>query len=195
MGERSVKGVMLQHAVDHIQTLLDAGTLTREQLELQLEREDLALFDKGEIVGGLWYPATRYERLLELLFERAGRRNDALVEFGRGATLRLLETQAFAGMFQAIKERSGSDSAASAGPILVKLSEVLLNFTRWKYLGPRIDDFSVEVSEASDFHEHARFAVQGMIQAFATRLFGERLSVQSERPTPDRIVFHAKLAS
>ena len=160
MGERSVKGVMLQHAVDHIQALLDAGTLTREQLELQLERENLALFDKGEIVGGLWYPAARYERLLELIFERAGRQSDALVEFGRGATLRLLKTQAFAGMFQVISRTAAPTARPARARSWVKLSEVLLDFTRWKYLGPRLDDFSVEVSEASDFHQHARFAVR-----------------------------------
>jgi hypothetical protein len=195
MDERSVKGVLLQHALDRIEEGLAAGTLTRERLELRLEPEDLALLDAKEIVGGLWYPAARYERMLDAIFEAEGRRSEALVEFGRSAALRLIETPAFGAMFDAIKGRSGSDSAASAGPILVKLSEVLLNFTRWKYLGPRLDDFSVEVSEAREFHDHARFAVQGMIDAFATRLFGERLEVRSERPAPDRIVFRARLGS
>jgi hypothetical protein len=194
MGERSVKGLMLQHAVDQIRDCLAAKTLTREQLELRLERDDLGLFDKDGIVGGLWYPAVRYERLLDLILEAEGRRSEALVDFGRRAAGRLLEAPAFAAMFEAIGRRKGTESAASAGAILVKLAEVLLDFTRWRYLGSRLDDFSVEVTEARDFHDHARYAVQGMIEAFGSRLFGERLEVRSERPTPDRIVFRAALA-
>jgi hypothetical protein len=78
------------------------------------------------------------------------------------------------------------------GPLLVKLAELVLNFTRWKYAGESLDDFSVEVTEAIDYHEHARFTVQGMIELFGSRLLGKRLHVTSVRPTRDRIVFRAR---
>jgi hypothetical protein len=53
----SVKGVLVRSALEQVQSYLAAGRLSREQLELRLEREDLALFDKDRVVNGLWYPA------------------------------------------------------------------------------------------------------------------------------------------
>ena len=188
----SVKGLLVEHAAARIQSDLASGRLSREQLELRLEKEDLALFEKDAIVPGLWYPAARYERMLDVIYELEGRRTEELVAFGRSCAEHLLASPAFTAMFETIARRSGHESVA---PLLLKLSEVVLNFTRWKYLGPRIDDFAVEVCDAADYHEHARWTVQGMIEAFGERLFGRRLQVTSERPSRDRIVFRSKVQS
>jgi hypothetical protein len=188
----SVKGVLMQHAVEHLRSELASGRLSREQLTLRLEQEDLALFEKDAIVAGLWYPSACYERMLDLIYEQGGRRSEALVDFGRRCAEHLLASSAFTAMFDTIARRSGHESVA---PLLLRLSEVVINFTRWKYLGPRIDDFAVEVSEAADYHEHARHTVQGMIEAFGSRLFGRQLEVTSERPSRDRILFRSKLRS
>jgi hypothetical protein len=182
----SVKGVLVRSAVDRIESYLASGRLAREKLELRLEREDLALFEKAAIVNGLWYPATRYERLLDVIYEVEGRRTEALVAFGRSAAESLLGATAFAGIFEATARRGSHESG---GPLLVKLTELMLSFTRWKYVGAGADEFKVEVSEAADFHEHARHSAQGMIEFFASHLFQTRLRLTSERPSPDRIVF------
>jgi hypothetical protein len=187
----SVKGVLLRGAVERIGSYLGSGRLTREQVELRLEHEDLDLFEKDAIVNGLWYPATRYERLLDLIHQVEGRRPEALVAFGRSAAESLLGATAFAGIFEATARRGRHESG---GPLLVKLTELMLNFTRWKYVGAGPDEFAIEVTGAADFHEHARHSAQGMIEFFASHLFDTRVDMQSERPSPDRIVFRGTRA-
>jgi hypothetical protein len=187
----SVKGVLVRSAVERLQSCLAAGRLSREQLELRLEREDLGLFEKDAIVNGLWYPATRFERLLDLIYEVEGRRPEALVALGRSAAEGLLGASAFAGIFEATARRGRHESG---GPILMKLAELMLNFTRWKYVGAGADEFSVEVGEAAEFHEHARHLAQGLIEFFGTQLFETPLRVESQRPSRDRIVFRGTRA-
>jgi hypothetical protein len=192
MSVPSVKGVLLQHAVDRVQSYLASGRLSREQLELDLEAEDLGVFDDEKIVAGFWYPAARYERLLELIHRVEGRRPEAMVEYGRSSAEQLLGTQAFSAMFQATARRTGDEGA---GALLVKLAEVVLNFTRWRFVGTSLEDFTVEVSEARDYHELARRSVEGLIEVFGSRLFGKALRVTSERAAPDRIVYCARAAA
>jgi hypothetical protein len=191
MAVPSVKGVLLQHAVDRVESYLASGRLSRDQLEVRLERDDLGVFDGEKIVGGFWYPAARYERLLELIHEVEGRRPEALVEYGRSSGEQLLGTSAFSAIFAATARRTGAEGA---GPLVVKLAELVLNFTRWRFRGASLDDFTVEVSEAADYHELARRSVEGLIEVFGSRLFGKALRVTSERPTPDRIVYRARAA-
>jgi hypothetical protein len=187
----SVKGVLLRGAVERIQSYLASGRLSREQLEFRLGPEDAALLEKDAIVNGLWYPATRYERLLDLIREQEGRRDAALVAFGREAAESLLSAPAFTGIFEATARRKGHETG---GPLLMKLTELMLNFSRWKYVGVSADEFRVEVSQAVDFHEHARHAAQGMIEFFASRLFETRLCMTSQRPSRDRILFRGTRA-
>jgi hypothetical protein len=182
----SVKGVLLRSAVDRLQSCLTSGRLSREQLELRLGSEELALFEKDAIVNGLWYPVTRYERLLDLIYESEGRRPEALIDFGKSAAESLLGAPAFAGIFDATARRGSHESG---GPLLMKLAELMLNFTRWKYAGVSADEFLVEVTEAAAYHEHARYTAQGLIEFFGARLFQTPLQVTSERPSPDRILF------
>jgi hypothetical protein len=76
----------------------------------------------------------------------------------------------------------------------MKLAELMLNFTRWRYVGVSADEFQVEVSEAADYHEHARYIAQGLIELFGSRLFETPLHMTSERPSRDRIVFRGTRA-
>lgn len=187
----SVKGVLVRSAVERIDGYLASGRLTREWVEMHLEREDLELFEKGAIVNGLWYPADRYRRLLDLIFEAEDRRREALVALGRAAAEGLLGAAAFGGIFEATTRRSRHESG---GPLLVKLAELMLNFTRWKYVGVGPDEFRIEVSEATDYPEHARHVAEGMIGFFGARLFETQVHMESERPSPDRIVFRGTRA-
>ena len=191
MDAPSVKGVLVRSALERIQSYLASGRLSREQLELRLEREDLALFEKDLVVNGLWYPVARYERLLDVIYQVEGRRPEALIEFGRSAAESLLGASAFSGIYQATTRRGSHESG---GPLLMKLAELMLNFTRWSYVGVSTDEFRVKVSEASDLHEHVRYTAQGLIEHFGSRLFETPLHMTSERPARDRIVFRGTRA-
>jgi hypothetical protein len=192
MDEPSVKGVLLRSAVDQLQSCLASGRLSREQLELRLGREELALFEKDGVVNGLWYPVARYQQLLDLIFETEGRRPEALIDSGKRSAESLLGATAFSGIFDATARRGRHESG---GPLLMKLAELMLNFTRWKYIGVSADEFQVEVSEAAAYPEHARYTAQGLIEFFGARLFQTPLQVTSERPSPDRILFRGTRAS
>ena len=186
MDTPSVKGVLLRSAADRIQCYLASGRLSRDQLELRLGPEDLALLEKDGIVNGIWYPATRFEQLLDVIYEADGRRPEALIDFGRSAAEGLLGAPAFAGIYQATARRGSHESG---GPLLMKLAELMLNFTRWKYVGVSADEFVVEVSHAAAFHEHVRFTAQGLIGFFGSSLFQTALHMTSERPSRDLVLF------
>jgi len=176
---------MIQQLVDRIQAFLDAGKLTREQLEVRLEKEDLAFFDGGKILPTLWYPVAQNHRLLELYYDLSGRRDDVMVEMGREQARQILRTPSFAKLFEA----AGQRDEASAGHLLVKLAELVLNFSRWTFHGSSLADFRIEVSEATDYSDHARHSATGFMEVLCEEIFGKRVRIASERPAPDRILF------
>lgn len=184
----STKGILIQHAVDRIQSYLDGGRLTRDQLELRLAGEDLAFFDGEKVIGGLWYPVAQHHRLLDLIFEVEGRSDRALLELGRRVGEQMLGAPAFAALFEAAARRGD----ASAGPLLMKLAELVLNFTKWRFLGPSLADFSIEVTEAQEISDHACRNVTGLIEVLGSHVLGRALTVTSERPESDRILFRGK---
>ena len=47
----SIKGIALQLAVEPIRQLLDSGQLSRQELELRLQPEDLQAIDEKIVVG------------------------------------------------------------------------------------------------------------------------------------------------
>ena len=71
----------------------------------------------------------------------------------------------------------------------MKLAELVLNFTKWSFRGSSLDQFEIEVTEATDYSDHACHSAVGFIEVLGERLFGKELRVTCERPTPDRIVF------
>jgi hypothetical protein len=142
-------------------------------------------------VNGIWYPVIRYEQLLDVIYQADGRRPEALIDFGRSAAEDLLGASAFMGIYQATSRRGSHESG---GPLLMKLAELMLNFTRWKYVGVSPDEFVVEVSEAAAYHEHARYIAQGLIEFFGSRLFQTALHMTSERPSRDLILFRGTRA-
>jgi hypothetical protein len=190
MAVPSTKGILIQHAVARIQGYLDGGRLSRDQLEVRLAKEDLAFFGGEKVVAGLWYPVAQNHRLLDLVYEVEGGSDEAMVELGRQAGEQILRAPAFGALFEAAARRRD----ASAGPLLLKLAELVLNFTKWRFLGPSLDDFRIEVAEAREISDHARRTVMGLIEVLGSAVLGRTLSVTSERPERDRILFHGKAA-
>jgi hypothetical protein len=184
----STKGLMLQQVVALIQGHLDAGRVTRDQLEARLAKEDLAFFEGDKIVPSLWYPVTQNQRLLDCYFAISGRRNEVMVELGRESARHVLGLPAYTALFEAAAQRD----AASAGPLLVKLAELVLNFTKWSFRGSSLDEFEIEVTEATEYSDHACHSAVGFIEVLGEQIFGKRLRVTCERPTPDHILFRQK---
>ena len=187
----ATKGILIQHAVERIQGYLDSGRLSRDQLELRLAAEDLAFFDGEKVIAGLWYPVARHHRLLDLIFEVEGRSDQAMIELGRAAGEQMLRAAAFGAMFEAAARRGD----AGAGTLLVKLADLVLTFTKWRFLGPSLGDFSIEVTEAREVSDHACRNVTGLIEVLGSRVLGRSLAVTSERPEPGRILFRGEARS
>jgi hypothetical protein len=181
----SIKGIALQLAVEPIQQLLDSGQLSRQELELQLQPEDLQIIDE-KIVVGMWYPVASFTRILAL--EKDGNRvtQADLVEAGVGAAARLFDSQIYK-HFVSTAENWGP----RAGHTLVKLASMILTFADWSYdSGPANGNtFTIEVTDARDFPDALRYLVQGVIQVLGERVNDVPVQLTSERPTPDHIIF------
>jgi hypothetical protein len=91
-----------------------------------------------------------------------------------------------------LKQREGEGWLEQAVNLMLTMGQVLFNFMRWSYRpGPegRVA-FGIELSEAAEFPECARYAVQGFIEFIARRLIEDPgLRVTSLRPSPDQIVY------
>jgi hypothetical protein len=183
----STKGLMLQQVVTRIQDHLDCGRLSRDELEARLEKEDLAFFEGDKIVPSLWYPVSQNHRLLDLYHAISGRRTDVMVELGRESAHQVLRLPSYEKLFGAAAQRD----PASAGPLLVKLAELVLNFTKWTFRGSSLDEFEIDVTEATDYSDHACHSAVGFMEVLAEELFGQKIRVTCERPTPDHIVFRS----
>lgn len=189
MSERpSIKGVLLQLAIETLQRLMERGRVRREDLEARLSPEDLEILD-DKIVPGLWYPIATLDRLLEIT--RQGRGADAspeaAVAVGVEAARRLFSSQ----IYRDYLANAESRGPRSAGGALVRLAPLLCNFTRWSYdPGPaEADCFVVEVENAREFPDVLRFVAQGCIQYLAERVNERPVRLTSERPSPDRIIY------
>jgi hypothetical protein len=196
MAVPSIKGAAFQSVVEDLRRLLEAGRLSREQLELKLEADDLRLLDE-KVLPGLWYPLTTYQRLTELLMHAEGQGKIAYV-IARGA--RAAERLFAAGLYHQLVrgDEIGAEKRAQSerwseheANLMTTLAGAMFNVSRWRYVGdPGVSSTSrIEVSEAEALPEVSRWAAQGFVEYTTSRLSGVSTRVSSERPTPDRIVF------
>jgi hypothetical protein len=189
MAERpSIKGVLLELAVEALQRLIELGRVRREDLEARLSPEDLEILDQ-KIVPGLWYPIATLGRLLEITHQGRGVDGspEAAVGVGVDAARRLFSSQIYRDYLTTAETRG----PRNAGGALVRLAPLLCNFTRWSYEPgpPESDRFVVEVQNAREFPDVLRFIAQGCIQYLAERVNECPVRLTSERPAPDRILY------
>jgi len=184
----SIKGIVLQLAVEAVHRLCSAGLVDRSQLEARLHSQDLALLDQ-KILPGVWYPIATLSRLLEIttygnVIEGG---LEAVVDVGVRAAKRLFTSQIYKD-YVAATENWGSRGAGTA---LVRLAPLLCNFTRWSYHADPdpSDTFRVEVENAAEFSDLLRYIAQGCIQYLGERVNRRPVLVSSSRPTPDCIVY------
>lgn len=182
--EPSVKGIVVQLAVDAVNQLLAQGKLSREALEARLEADDLNILDQ-KVLPGLWYGLASFDRLLDVATAdgRAHGGPEAVAELGRRSAPQLLDSEHYGALVDAAR-----GAGKLAGPRLLRLAPLLVNFGRWSFK-PDGKSASVEVSEATGFPEILRYLAQGLIAYLSERVGGRPVQVASQRPAPDRIVF------
>ncbi len=184
----SIKGIVLQLAVEAVHRLCSAGLIDRGQLEVRLHSEDLALLEQ-KILPGVWYPIATLSRLLELTtygdVSEGGL--EAVVNVGVRAAKRLFTSQ----IYKDYVKTTETFTPRGAGAALVRLAPLLCNFTQWTYhADPEPSDtFRIEVQNAAEFSDLLRFIAQGCIQYLGERVNRRPIRVTSARPNPDRIVY------
>jgi hypothetical protein len=189
----SIKATLFQFASDDIAKLLESGRLTRGEIERRLPREDLAYLGK-QLAASSWVPMATYERvsLIAIDLECGGERDGYLRKAGLRAAARLHKLGLY-NQFEASSEKWG----LAVGRILVTLATVSYNFMRWRFEeGDEHAPFRVILDEARDFPEILRVANEGFIAYFARHVLAlPKAEVTSERVTPDRIVYTARVES
>ena len=196
MAVPSIKGSAFETVVIDLTRLIQVGKIAREAVEARLESEDLQLLD-DKVLPGLWYPLASYRRMSELLWEVEGNRDPAYL-MARGA--RSAERLFDAGLYQqmqrgeelgAAKRERGEAWSEFDGNLMTTLAATIFNVSRWRYRRhpEDVNVNRIEVTGARDLPEVSRWAAQGFIEYMASRMTGATVTVTSERPAPDRIVY------
>lgn len=192
----SIKGTAFQSVVEDLRALIDAGRISRDQLESELLPEDLRLLELP-VLPGQWIPLASYGRLVELLLRVDGRgRPDYLVKRGARAAERLFAAGLYLQLERgeeigAQKRELGERWTAREGNLIASLSGAIFSVSSWRFVEDPEDAalFHIDVSDAAALPEVSRLSAQGFIEYAASRISGRPLRVTSERASPDRIRF------
>ena len=189
----SVKGAIFQMAVEAVKQAVGAGQISREEVELQLEAEDIRFLDE-KILVGRWYPVGSLDRMVQLTGGPDATEDPGyLVRRGRRAAEQVLGNQIYGHFNSTIQER-GDQGGAS----VLTLAQLMMNFSRWQLLPYRNGDpshFVIQVTEAGPMPDVLRYTAQGFIERVAELMVGGPMEVTSERPTLDRLTFTGRPAA
>lgn len=193
MDRPSIKGTAFVSATSDLHELLEAGRLTREQLETRLRPEDVEILD-SKILPGDWYPIDSYGRILDLLGEVSGGGAQYHVERGRKAAERLLRSGIYRQLDKAIERRSEKDKASLIS-IMLTVGRTLYNFGAWELVRDGSSDnlLRFELQQMAALPENARITIQGFVEWATENIAGGRTRVESRRISADRIVFDIHL--
>jgi len=187
-----VKGTAIESVVADVNRVVESGGISRADLELRLEAEDLELLDQ-KLLPSAWYSLGSYGRLMQILFETEGRRRiEYLVERGRRAAERIRNAGLYA-QLSADRNRWGD----RLGSMMVTIGPAMYRDTEWSFRllaasgGLR---FEIEISVPESFPDVCRHATQGFIEYTAIHASGQNVRVSSERVGPTRIVIQSTAA-
>jgi hypothetical protein len=189
----SIKGTGFGSAVADVQTALEQGQLTNDQLEAALEAEDLRLLE-AKVLPGDWYSIATYGRILDLLCCAVGEGSSRYhVMRGRRAAERLTSSGIYRQLdtAQRLNDGTQTDWQEGAARVMLTMTGALFNFMQWKYARDpeRTGAFSITVTGADAFPEAGRLTIQGVIEYATEAIVGGSVLVESTRPEPGRIVF------
>jgi len=187
-----VKGTAIESVVADVNRVVESGGISRADLELRLEAEDLELLDQ-KLLPSAWYSLGSYGRLMQILFETEGRRRiEYLVERGRRAAERIRNAGLYA-QLSADRDRWGD----RLGAMMVTIGPAMYRDTEWSFrllAGGGSSRFEIEISVPDSFPDVCRHATQGFIEFTAIHASGQNVRVSSERVGPTRIVIQSTAA-
>jgi hypothetical protein len=182
-----VKGTAIESVVADVKRLVESGRISREQLEVQLEAEDLEILEQ-KLLPSVWYSLGAYGRMTQLLYEAEGRgRTEYLLERGRRAAERMRSVGLYA-QLSAARDRWGD----SLGTMMVTLGPAIYRDTEWRFrlLGAAAEmSFEIELSVPEAFPDVCRYTTQGFIEHAASHASAQSVRITSERVGPTRILF------
>jgi hypothetical protein len=194
----SIKGTVMVELVEDAVKLLDAGELSRHELEARLRPEDLAVLSEP-VLPSKWYDIELYRRLSELMRDVAGGgRNEYVRERGFARGQRLIK----AGLYQQMEYVGRSEVARAEESqarfkaygrdlrLFVTLSGSLLNFASWSVVVDPDHEgrYRIEVRDVADFPDVLGWGCEGVIDAMAS-FHGLAGLWRWERLAPDLIIF------
>jgi hypothetical protein len=181
----SVKGSAFQSVADDVKRLIYKGVIESKSLD-----KDVRAILEKPYTPLSWMPIASYGALLDLLAKTEGGLDPKEYLRGRGkaAAERLL-----AGAYESFSAEPGTWGRRT-GDSMLGIARMLYNFTAWSFSRLPGDVHEVCVDAAADFPEAARETAHGFLAEYARRAAGRAVVVESQRPTPDRIVYRIRVA-
>jgi hypothetical protein len=178
-------------AIEAVKRAVEAGGITEDEIETELQAEDLRFLEEKVIVGA-WYPVASFDRLVRLASGPAAQNADYFVKRGRDAADELLNSQIYGGFKNTIRERGDQ-----GGTSVLTLAQLMMNFSRWELLPYENGDtshFVIDVTEAGPMPDVLRYTSQGFIERVSELMVGGPMKVMSERPARDHVIFTGRPA-
>ncbi len=185
----SIKGSAFQSVLEDVKRLMDEDRIEPADLAASLSDKDRGLLD-AVVTPLAWFPMATYGRMLELLAREEGGADPLGYLCARGASA---AERMLSGTDESFAVAPGS-WGLRVGQTMMGIAKLLYNFSAWSFRPAGARVFEIEVSEARDYPDPARYAAQGFLRCFAERAAGVPMQVKSARPTPDRIVFRIEPA-
>jgi hypothetical protein len=185
----SIKGSAFQSVLEDVKRLIDEERLEPAELAASLSDKDRGFLD-ALVTPLAWFPMETYGRMLELLAREEGGGDPVGYLCARGASA---ADRMLSGTYESFAVAPGS-WGLRVGQTMMGIGKLLYNFSAWTFRPAGGEVFEIEVSEARDYPDTARYAAQGFLRCFAERASGVPMQVQSTRPTPDRILFRIEPA-
>jgi hypothetical protein len=188
MSEPRVKGSLIRGAVMAVQKRLQSGEIETAELETHLSAEAIALLDEKISVAS-WYPIRLMSELAELDWLVGADRDP---EYQRRAGRRTAQHFAKAGLYQQVEYANRHQRAASREDVLRQSRLVsTLTSTLYDFITSRAeivdgDRLQIVFENANSFPDSIRYSTEGFLNEMTNR---KNRLWQSERPTPDRVVF------
>ena len=183
----SIKGSAFQSVIEDVRRLEGEGRLEAADLDEALTEKDRGILDTV-VTPVAWYPMETYARLLELLVREEGGDDPVgyLCTRGARAAERLL-----AGAYGSFAAEPGT-WGPRVGQTMIGIGKLLYSFSTWGFRQVADQVFEIEVNDAREFPDVARYTAQGFVRWFAAAAAGRSMRVESTRPSPDRIVFRVE---
>ena len=181
----SIKATGFQSAADDLTRLVDAGRISRGEVEARLRTDDLRYLDK-QLAATTWVPIDTYARIVDILVELEANGPAEVYLHNRG--VRAGQRLHKAGLYRQF-EASADDWGNRVGKIATTMAAVLYNFTRWTFELGAGRTWQIVVDEAAEFPEVARYTTQGFIEYASRTVSGGNELVRSERVGRDRLIY------